>query len=557
VLVESLPLFIAGVIRFSMRETTLEEHLAKKAFQYRAIRNYYPDPFAIKNSRRFESSWLLERSFGVGKEVVGALEEVAEGGPLLRRFFGKDSALAGKILGSVPREVLERGHAVTWPSVQLELERTAKSLSIEPVAAQKLFLHTYFSLHSAETDLSFLTALPYLSRDIYLPIDGLRYDYSLFSFFLGALGVSDVILDLPAELLAALTGEPSFLALRSIFDYLAFSSRTPQEFERQLASLLFHRKAPSRSVWQHLRTLQCRLSFRELLVKLGDLATEMDVAISAASDRFAENTFSRSALVLRKGRRTMKRVALFVPLDEERRILIDEFGMEFDQDTKRFAVTKGYVRYEAVCPNRVGRVAAAVEAMDALCHSSFDLVLVVGIAGGFSKGEVDRGDVVVATSIVDMATRKRVRDSGSDEPQEKIRPDEYQTLLAITRYVFSGAFDEREWRDRVVARDQHDWPRNRVPALRSGKISCLDEIVADSGYVDFLRELYPSVLGVEMEGAGVGAAAMRCAVPFGVIRGISDLADPYKADDKWRKLAMRGVAQLVKRLDLHEILARS
>ena len=48
-----------------------------------------------------------------------------------------------------------------------------------------------------------------------------------------------------------------------------------------------------------------------------------------------------------------------------------------------------------------------------------------------------------------------------------------------------------------------------------------------------------------MESGGVCEAAKFEAVGVAVIRGVSDLADPRKSDDDWRRRAMLTVAVLI------------
>ena len=65
----------------------------------------------------------------------------------------------------------------------------------------------------------------------------------------------------------------------------------------------------------------------------------------------------------------------------------------------------------------------------------------------------------------------------------------------------------------------------------------------------------PKLLGVEMEAGGVCAAARKDGSPVSMLRVVSDQADPAKADDHWRKLGMKTLADLLKHASLAKVIA--
>lgn len=564
VLLEYAQLFPAGVIRFSMRETTLEQHFEKKSWQYRHLRPYYPDRITKDVIDALPPTRTVERSFPMGQAIAAALQSAPDDSGAFGMFLGNLSPSAVELMSTIPARLREDGEAVTWAAIRKEMIMRPAGLEIDDIAGQKLLLHLYFGLHHHHEGVAFLTSIPYLDRDLDLPASSLRYDYDAFLNFCGQLGLHQAVISLTPEMLVAARTTAAFLLLREVFDRLALACGHRQDLEKTVALALTRTRRLQRTARRSLsRRFRSKPSFRQLSEIIGTVALELETALSDAwtgpgplrSHNPLVEASSTSGLGPRNSH-SQRRVALFVPLDEERRILVEELGMEFDHEAKRYAATRDYIRFEAICPAKAGRLGAAIEVMDTLASTNFDLVVVVGIAGGFEVAGLEQGHVVIADSVVDMATRKRIRDLASGVSQVSIRPDEYPTLEAVSRYVFSGAFDEGGWREEVKQCDPHDWPSNRVPALTRGKLSCLDEVVADDAYIAELRAQYSTVVGVEMESAGVAAAARRLRLPFAVIRGVSDLADPYKADNKWRKLAMRGVAVLVRHLDFEEILDR-
>ena len=109
-----------------------------------------------------------------------------------------------------------------------------------------------------------------------------------------------------------------------------------------------------------------------------------------------------------------------------------------------------------------------------------------------------------------------------------------------------------EWEDHC--RRHFNWPKGRTPSLWEGRIASVDEVVASDDHRKKMIDSVDKLMGVEMEAGGVCAAAKAFGVPCGVVRVVSDLADPAKADDEWRRIGMKTLAELVKRLPLSRVI---
>jgi nucleoside phosphorylase len=198
-------------------------------------------------------------------------------------------------------------------------------------------------------------------------------------------------------------------------------------------------------------------------------------------------------------------------------------------------------------------VAAAVQARDgtrsaaALCtdmlRSFPDMrcLLLVGIAGGVANsgwGKVGFGDIVVATDgIVDYGHLQIQPDGRS------VRRAVEGLSAAMLRADREIQLKERQgvwpWRptlsrDRRKARfappEQAGWPQ-----VHRGLIGSADQLVRSAVARDEIGRAH-SVLAVEMEGAGLAAAAHLHGRHWFMVRGIADLANDRK-DGRWHGYA--------------------
>ncbi len=234
-------------------------------------------------------------------------------------------------------------------------------------------------------------------------------------------------------------------------------------------------------------------------------------------------------------------IAVFVALEEEREFLVQRWRLAQRYGDVAWTQRVGRVDVAVYGPDEPGRVAAAVATLELLKSMTPALFVVTGLAGGFTLSGVDRGDIIVADTVADLATRKIRNDA--DSVRAEFRPRAFRTDARLRDFFKSGSFQASEWEARILA--DAAWPKGRRPTLRYGTIASLDEVVSSDAWQQRLIEAWPELLGVEMEAGGVCRAVMRARLPVAVIRGVSDLADPMKADDRWRRIAIHTVASLL------------
>ncbi|MGW0825117.1 phosphorylase family protein [Streptomyces sp. NPDC002845] len=176
------------------------------------------------------------------------------------------------------------------------------------------------------------------------------------------------------------------------------------------------------------------------------------------------------------------------------------FGCGLFADTGWFVLLAHGVR---------GNTKAALVAQQAKSTFSPDALFFVGVAGALSDGdEVRLGDVVVGTKIYNYeGTKEESGDSYS-------RPEAWPAPPGLSQAA-------QRMNERGIGFAVHHKP------IASG-----DKVLNDRSSKEFvrIRRGYNDAVAVDMESAGVAAAAYSLNLPALAIRGISDLADGRKGE---------------------------
>jgi nucleoside phosphorylase/cellulose biosynthesis protein BcsQ len=188
----------------------------------------------------------------------------------------------------------------------------------------------------------------------------------------------------------------------------------------------------------------------------------------------------------------------------------------------------------------MGRVQAVVATTDAIRRWRPRYVLQVGIAGGVASSNVRIGDILISDQIIDYELQK-ITPQGAQMRWEVHRAD--PRLLDAARNIFLA---KEEWTGLINT----PRPCSGTPGLHIGPIASGDKVIAFGDVLTRYRDVWPKVIGIEMEAAGVATAAFQsCEHPgFFMVRGVSDLADTNKNKDdvtKWRGYACDVAASYV------------
>jgi nucleoside phosphorylase len=177
----------------------------------------------------------------------------------------------------------------------------------------------------------------------------------------------------------------------------------------------------------------------------------------------------------------------------------------------------------------MGRLQAATATSDAIRKWCPRYVLLVGIAGGVAQKNVELGDILISTQIVDYELQK-LTPAGPEMRWEVHRAD--PRLLGAARNL------SKDWQELTkVNRPGSGQPKRHVGPIASG-----DKVIAFREVMKKHRDAWPALIGVEMEAAGVVTAAFQSTEPpgFFMVRGVSDFADEKKgvhSTGQWRLYA--------------------
>jgi nucleoside phosphorylase/2-polyprenyl-3-methyl-5-hydroxy-6-metoxy-1,4-benzoquinol methylase len=178
----------------------------------------------------------------------------------------------------------------------------------------------------------------------------------------------------------------------------------------------------------------------------------------------------------------------------------------------------------------MGRVQAATATTDAIHRWNPRYIMLVGIAGGLAAGKVALGDLLISDQIVDYELQK-ITDQGT-----QIRWDVHRATPMLLGAC--NNFLGESWLGEV----RYTRPGSEKPKRHIGPVASGDKVVAFDKILAEYQSVWPKLIGVEMEAAGVATAVFQGSESpgFFMVRGVSDLADENKGTvevEKWRLYA--------------------
>lgn len=157
-----------------------------------------------------------------------------------------------------------------------------------------------------------------------------------------------------------------------------------------------------------------------------------------------------------------------------------------------------------VVKSGIGKVNAAACAQILIDDFNVDLIINTGVAGGVKHG-IKPLDVVISSDLVEH---------DADGTACNYKPGQIPRMD-----VYSFKADEK-----LISLAKEAAKKSTEFSAYVGRIISGDQIIADSNKLEYFRETF-NASAVEMEGAAIGHVCYLNAVPFVVIRSISDSAD--------------------------------
>lgn len=151
----------------------------------------------------------------------------------------------------------------------------------------------------------------------------------------------------------------------------------------------------------------------------------------------------------------------------------------------------------------IGKVAASVSTSVVIHHFAPDLVINTGSAGGFAS-HLNIGDIVIATEL-------RHHDAdlthfGYELGQTAGMPAYFECDKDLVKHASNAATNLQDVQ------------------THQGLICTGDSFVGSDEAADIIRNNFPSVSAVEMEGVAIAQSCHLLGTPFLVIRSLSDIA---------------------------------
>lgn len=178
---------------------------------------------------------------------------------------------------------------------------------------------------------------------------------------------------------------------------------------------------------------------------------------------------------------------------------------------------------------RIGKVGAAATSTLLIGHFGVSHILFTGVAGGAQEG-VKVGDLVLGEEFIQhdmdcspLFPRFEIPLSGRSR---------FQADAGMNRLLARAAQDFlAQDLAQVVPAPEREVFALHAPNLHHGLIASGDQFMDDRQQVADLRADLPDLLALEMEGAAVAQVCAEFAIPFAVIRTISDSSNENSAPD--------------------------
>ncbi len=261
-------------------------------------------------------------------------------------------------------------------------------------------------------------------------------------------------------------------------------------------------------------------------------------------------------------------VAIINALQNENLHILKAFGQEgwkeekipADMSTTYYTKTiklknNKTIRIVTCCALQMASTASAVLTTKLIYNFRPKYLFMTGIAAGVNRNNVNLGDIMVASKVLDGASGKIKTNS---EGIDLFMPDYHEFPLDTDMHAIIQKLSvNRELLDNIEKsyENQNAKPCSKLN-LFLGPIASVPAVLSSKQEVNKIKEHCRKLLGVEMEEYGVFYAAHNTARPrpkyVVVVKSVSDYADPEKSDN-YQDYCMFTSAMFVKYLIEEEL----
>jgi adenosylhomocysteine nucleosidase len=224
----------------------------------------------------------------------------------------------------------------------------------------------------------------------------------------------------------------------------------------------------------------------------------------------------------------MKRIGILGAMDEEVALLKASLDDLKETKWKHLTFYEGTLSGIEVILVKcgIGKVAAAIATTVLIEQYAPDAVVNTGSAGGFDKN-LNIGDVVIASHV--------------------IHHDANLTHFGYKLGQCAGMPEDFRCNDTLIEKAKNATSHIAEIQSTSGLICTGDAFIGSDEAVAKLREDFPEMKAVEMEGAAIGQVCYMLNTPFLVIRSLSDIAGKTSSVSfkEYLETAAKHSAQLV------------
>jgi nucleoside phosphorylase len=263
-------------------------------------------------------------------------------------------------------------------------------------------------------------------------------------------------------------------------------------------------------------------------------------------------------------------IGIVVPLAEEFRY-IQEVAPQIESVAHAgayfYCVHFGGVSAVCCVAGQMGTLPALQTAIRLLEFADLRMLVVLGVAGALDD-DIALGDVVIGTEINEFQANSKAEPiEGGYEVRYSGRhwALDFKIREALNNFEFAGKRHFADWQATTTTHHEQLGQTEQLevtcPAsVHFGPIASGNVVAASSAFVAEVKKVNRKFVAIDMEAAGVAAAAEGRVHPLPclIIRGISDRADEKKqvrdgqGRGSWRRFAVRNATAFLTRLSKWE-----